>query len=89
MHFSGLDQKENEADELDPPIFSSDLLNIMEESILTFLLFVKTNKKKSVSSLNLFEGHNQDESSLQQVKASLEKVCSINWSISILLVKCP
>lgn len=40
---------------------------------MTFRLFLKMDKKKS-GVLNLFGGHNQVESSLQQIQTSLDKV---------------
>lgn len=73
---SGLDHNENARDTLDAPVLASDLLNIMEESILTFRLFLKMDKKKSSHAMNLFKGHNQDASSLHQVQTSLDKVLS-------------
>lgn len=75
---SGLAQKENAGDNLDyQPVLASDLLNIMEESILTFRTFLKMDKKKSNRALNLFKGQNQDASSLHQVQTSLDKVTQI------------
>ncbi|XP_010263215.1 PREDICTED: uncharacterized protein LOC104601547 [Nelumbo nucifera] len=66
-----LDQKEFE-EESDLPVLASDLIRIIEDSILTFRLFLKMDKKKS-SALSLFGGQNQIESPLHQIKSSLEK----------------
>lgn len=74
MFFPVLDQKENTTADLEQPVLASDLLNIMEESILTFRHFLKMDKKKPSHALNLFKGHNQDARSLHQVQASLDKV---------------
>lgn len=53
---------------------ASDLLRIIETSILTFQLFIKMDKKKSNGVRNLFGGQNQMVTPVQQVQASLEKV---------------
>jgi hypothetical protein len=63
------DKKENTEDETEPSIFASDLIKLLEESILTFRLFLKKDKKKSSASAH---GHNG--SSIQQVQSSLDKV---------------
>jgi hypothetical protein len=62
------DKKENTEDETEPSIFASDLIKLLEESILTFRLFLKDKKKSSASA----HGHNG--SSIQQVQSSLDKV---------------
>ncbi|KAF9612463.1 hypothetical protein IFM89_000211 [Coptis chinensis] len=60
-------------EEPDSPILASDLIKIMESMILTFLVFIKMDKKKQGTVLNLFGGHNQIVSPLQQTQSSLEK----------------
>ena len=55
----------------DKPILAIDLIKIIEDSILTFRFFLKMDKKKSGG---FFRAHSP-RSSLQQVQASLEKVC--------------
>jgi hypothetical protein len=64
------DKKENTEDETGPSIFASDLIKLLEESILTFRLFLKKEKKKNSAS-----AHGQTGSSIQQVQSSLDKVC--------------
>jgi hypothetical protein len=53
----------------EPSIFTSDLIKLLEKSILTFRLFLKEKKKNSASA------HGQTGSSIQQVQSSLDKVC--------------
>ncbi|XP_042498163.1 uncharacterized protein LOC122076735 isoform X2 [Macadamia integrifolia] len=67
----GLDQ--NKEEEADSPVLASDLIRIIEDSILTFRLFLKMDKKKSGSVLNLFGGQSQIASPLQQIQSFLEK----------------
>jgi hypothetical protein len=45
------DKKENTEDETEPSIFASDLIKLLEESILTFRLFLKKEKKRIVQVL--------------------------------------
>lgn len=54
-------------------VLASDLLKIIEISILTFRAFLKMDKKKPGAVLNLFGGHNQIANPLQQTQSSLEK----------------
>uniref|UniRef100_A0A1D1XEB6 Uncharacterized protein n=1 Tax=Anthurium amnicola TaxID=1678845 RepID=A0A1D1XEB6_9ARAE len=70
--FQGLEQKDKEYDDLDSPILAMDLIKVIEESILTFRLFLKTEKDKSSGNVNLFGGH-QCADSLQQIRISLDK----------------
>ncbi|PKA63938.1 hypothetical protein AXF42_Ash004948 [Apostasia shenzhenica] len=72
-NLQGPGQKESENGDLEHPVLASELLNIMEDSILTFRQFLKTDKQKFGRSLSLFKSHNQDASSLHQVQASLDK----------------
>ncbi|XP_010259880.1 PREDICTED: uncharacterized protein LOC104599166 [Nelumbo nucifera] len=67
-----LDPKEFEEGS-DLAVHASDLIRIIEESILTFRVFLKMDKKKSGGVLNLFGGQNQVASPLQEIKSSLEK----------------
>lgn len=71
--FQGLDHKVRKDDGFDQPILAPDLIKIIEDSILTFRQFLKMDKKKSGSSLNLFGSHDQLASSLHQVQSSLDK----------------
>ncbi|KAJ0985176.1 hypothetical protein J5N97_003532 [Dioscorea zingiberensis] len=71
--FQGLNHKGTKDDYFDSPILAPELIKIMEDSILTFCQFLKMDKKKSGSSLNLFGGHDQLASSLHQVQSSLDK----------------
>ncbi|XP_077238537.1 uncharacterized protein LOC143879817 [Tasmannia lanceolata] len=68
----GLDQKEKDEEDPDYTVLAADLIRIMEDSILTFRFFLKMDRKKTGSVLNLFGG-NQVASSLQQVHTSLDK----------------
>ncbi|KAF6141789.1 hypothetical protein GIB67_027967 [Kingdonia uniflora] len=61
---------EEESDYLVP---ASDLISIMEDSILTFRVFLKMDNRKSGTVLNLFGGRNQIVSPLQHTQSSLEK----------------
>ncbi|KAL5974176.1 hypothetical protein ACLOJK_030839 [Asimina triloba] len=70
--FQGSDQRGQE-DNSESPVFASDLRKEIENAIMTFRLFLKSDKKKSGSVLNLFGGNNQAENSLQQIQASLDK----------------
>ncbi|KAJ3676844.1 hypothetical protein LUZ60_002568 [Juncus effusus] len=60
-------QTQNETETIIP---ASDLMKVLEESILTFRLFLKKDKKKSGAILGV---NSINGSSLQQVQASLEK----------------
>lgn len=64
---------------MEQAILASDLIKVMEESILTFRLFIKKDKKKSDS---FYGAHSHAGSSLQQVQASLDKVCCYSFSFS-------
>lgn len=71
--FQDTEQKNVEEEEgSNPPVLAADLISVIGSSIMTFCLFLKTDKKK-LGVLNLFGGHNQVESSLQQIQASLDK----------------
>ncbi|RVX03746.1 hypothetical protein CK203_023050 [Vitis vinifera] len=61
-------------EESDFLVLASDLIRIIESSILTFHLFLKMDKKKSSGVLNLFGGQNQTATPLQQIQSFLEKV---------------
>ncbi|XP_023765379.1 uncharacterized protein LOC111913900 [Lactuca sativa] len=69
----GQDRKEMTEEESEMVVEASDLLRIIETSILTFQLFIKMDKKKSNGVRNLFGGQNQMVTPVQQVQASLEK----------------
>ncbi|MCI01122.1 hypothetical protein A2U01_0022146, partial [Trifolium medium] len=63
-------------DESDMRVLAPDLIRIIENSILTFHLFLKRDKKKSSGVINLFGNQNQLATPLQQVQSTLEKVNS-------------
>ncbi|KAK3004331.1 hypothetical protein RJ639_018555 [Escallonia herrerae] len=69
----GLDKKEMTGEESDWLVLASDLLKIMESSILTFHKFLKIDKKKSGGVRNVFGVQNQMTTPLQQVQHSLER----------------
>ena len=70
-HFSSLksvaDKNDNTEDQMEPSIFAPDLIKLLEESILTFCLFLKKDKKKN-------SAHGHTGSSIHQVQSSLDKV---------------
>ncbi|PQP99292.1 pumilio homolog 5 isoform X1 [Prunus yedoensis var. nudiflora] len=66
-------KKGTEEEESDYMVHAPDLIKIIETSILTFQLFVKMDKKKTSSVLNLFGNQNQAATPLQQIQSSLEK----------------
>lgn len=57
-------------------VLAPDLIRIIENSILTFHLFLKRDKKKPSGVINLFGNQNQLATPLQQVQSALEKVKS-------------
>ncbi|XP_062110899.1 uncharacterized protein LOC133822545 isoform X2 [Humulus lupulus] len=67
------DQKEIEGEESPITVLATDLIKVMESSILTFHLFLKMDKKKSSGSLNLFGNQNHNAIPLHQIQSSLEK----------------
>lgn len=80
-----MDQKEHVEDDSEDPILATDLIKIVEGPILTFRLFLKMDKKKSGG---FFRAHSP-RSSLQQVQASLEKVCHPLISHTSFISTCP
>uniref|UniRef100_A0ACD5Y2I4 Uncharacterized protein n=1 Tax=Avena sativa TaxID=4498 RepID=A0ACD5Y2I4_AVESA len=64
------ERKDNDEDQMEPSIFASDLIKLLEESILTFRLFLKKDKKKSSALMSV---HGHTGSSVQQVQSSLDK----------------
>ncbi|KAF2309202.1 hypothetical protein GH714_001163 [Hevea brasiliensis] len=69
----GSDRKETGEMESDLQVVAPDLIKIMESSILTFHLFLKMDKRKASSVLNLFGNQNQIATPLQLIQSSLEK----------------
>lgn len=67
----------------DKLVLAPDLLRIMENTILTFHLFLKMDKRKSTGVLHLFANQNHFASPLQQVQSSLEKVSFSYYSLHI------
>lgn len=63
-----------EGEESGQMVLASDLIKITETCILAFHLFLKKDKGKSSSALNLFGNQNQGATPLQQIQSSLEKV---------------
>ncbi|XP_022724383.1 uncharacterized protein LOC111281063 [Durio zibethinus] len=72
-NIQGSDQKEKVEDESDYVVLAPDIIRIIESSILTFRQFVKTDKKKNSSIINLFGNQNPMATPLQQVQSLLEK----------------
>lgn len=68
--FQVAERKDNDEDQMEPSIFASDLIKLLEESILTFRLFLKKDKKKSSALMSV---HGHTGSSVQQVQSSLDK----------------
>jgi Protein of unknown function (DUF1666) len=68
---AGLDRGDQPRDESDPAVAATDLIKVLEDSILTFRLFLKKDKTKSAA---LFGAHSAAGSSLHQVQTSLDKV---------------
>ncbi|XP_058728750.1 uncharacterized protein LOC131601051 [Vicia villosa] len=60
-------------DESDTRVLAPDLIRIIENSILTFHLFLKRDKKKSNGVINLFGNQNQLATPLHQIQSTLEK----------------
>ena len=63
-------------EETDYLVLAPDIIRIIESLILTFQLFVKMDKKRHSSILNLFGNQNLMATPLQQVQSLLEKVTS-------------
>ncbi|KAK6915202.1 Protein of unknown function DUF1666 [Dillenia turbinata] len=73
-NLEGLDRKElGDDEESDMLVLAPDLLRVIEDSILTFQLFLKRDKKKDSSVRNLFGVQNQSATPLQLVQSSLQK----------------
>lgn len=69
--FQVTDRKSNAEDQTEPAISAPDLIKLLEESILTFRLFLKKDKRKSGVLTSASHGH--AGSSIQQVQSSLDK----------------
>ncbi|CAL5001105.1 unnamed protein product [Urochloa decumbens] len=68
--FQVADKKDNSDDQIEPSIFAPDLIKLLEESILTFRLFLKKDKKKNSAHMSAY-GHTG--SSIHQVQSSIDK----------------
>lgn len=68
--FQVADKKDNAEDQMEPSTFAPDLIKLLEESILTFRLFLKKDKKRSSVLMSV---HGHTGSSIQQVQSSLDK----------------
>lgn len=56
-------------------VLASDLIKVMENSILTFHIFLKMDKRKAKGVVsNLFGSQNQSATPLQLIQTSLDKV---------------
>ncbi|GAB2220009.1 hypothetical protein Droror1_Dr00007650 [Drosera rotundifolia] len=60
-------------EEADFVVLAPDLLSVIESSILTFYIFLKTDKKKRNGGLNIFGSQNQTVTPLQQVQSVVDK----------------
>ncbi|KAK7266213.1 hypothetical protein RIF29_18855 [Crotalaria pallida] len=60
-------------DDSDMRVLAPDLIKIIENSILTFHLFLKKDKKKSNGVINMFGNQSQLATPLQQIQCTLEK----------------
>ncbi|GAB4849934.1 hypothetical protein Ancab_029234 [Ancistrocladus abbreviatus] len=60
-------------EETDFEVLAHDLISVVQSSILTFHMFLKTDKKKPNGVLNLFSSQNQMATPLQQVQSVVEK----------------
>ncbi|KAL2531908.1 Protein of unknown function (DUF1666) [Abeliophyllum distichum] len=69
----GSDEKRTREEESDFVVLAPDLIRIIESSILSFLQFMKMDKKKIGGILNLFGSQNQMATPLQQIQSSHEK----------------
>ncbi|CAN0840193.1 hypothetical protein LINGRAHAP2_LOCUS2754 [Linum grandiflorum] len=69
----GSDTKEAEELESDSMVHAPDLIRVLENSILTFQLFVKMDKKKQNAVITLFGNQNQIATPLQMIQSSIDK----------------
>lgn len=60
----------------DLKVHATDLLGIIECSVLSFRHFIKVDKKKSGALRSIFGSQNQMATPVQQLQSSLEKVTS-------------
>lgn len=67
------DERPTGEETLDLKVHATDVLRVIECSILSFRHFVKIDKKKSGGVRSLFGSHNQMATPLQQAQSSLEK----------------
>ncbi|CAN0840189.1 hypothetical protein LINGRAHAP2_LOCUS2754 [Linum grandiflorum] len=70
---SHLYTKEAEELESDSMVHAPDLIRVLENSILTFQLFVKMDKKKQNAVITLFGNQNQIATPLQMIQSSIDK----------------
>ncbi|CAO2202563.1 unnamed protein product [Urochloa humidicola] len=68
--FQVADKKDTTEDQMEPSIFAPDLIKLLEESILTFRLFLKKDKKRNSAHMS---AHGHNGSSIHQVQSSLDK----------------
>lgn len=79
------DERPTGEETLDLKVHATDVLRVIECSILSFRHFVKIDKKKSGGVRSLFGSHNQMATPLQQAQSSLEKVNETNYCFSLML----
>ncbi|CAN1139534.1 hypothetical protein LINPERPRIM_LOCUS23992 [Linum perenne] len=72
-HHFGSDAKEAEELDSDSMVHAPDLIRVIENSILTFQLFVKMDKKKQNGVITLFGHQNQIATPLQMIQSSIDK----------------
>lgn len=69
-------------------VFADDLIKIIENSILTFNVFLKMDKKKPNGVIHLFGNHNNNHinsaTPLQLVQSSIEKVHDFTVNVYVL-----
>lgn len=69
-----LDERSTEEEALGLKVHATDVLRVIETSILSFRQFVKMDKKKSGGVRSLFGSQNQMPTPVQLVQSTLEKV---------------
>ncbi|XP_057769460.1 uncharacterized protein LOC130989474 isoform X2 [Salvia miltiorrhiza] len=67
------DERSTDEEASDLKVHATDVLRVIETSILSFRHFVKTDKKKSGGVRSIFGSQNQMATPVQQVQSSLEK----------------
>lgn len=81
--FLALDERSTEEEALGLKVHATDVLRVIETSILSFRQFVKMDKKKSGGVRSLFGSQNQMPTPVQLVQSTLEKVKLHSSSVSL------